>query len=291
MENTVTYLKRLLFAIGRQDKLHAKTLRKGMQEMRSYEYWRLVEVIQTYFTSNGIKVKEIADDYLHMINDMRIEGIKFVKTGEYSCKSEAEAYEKVYSNPEVMKYYMNALLISQVLWKHHFNAIQYFKRTLYAFANLLGVYRVLDVGAGSGLFSWTARSLGSTHIDILDLSETSLAMTKDILGTESIDYLHGDISKINTESRYELIILGEILEHLEDPTAMLKKVSEHLSERGMIFFTVPTNAPAIDHVFLFKTRGCVFKMVSDAGLGWVSMNTRVVDPQTCLISAFCIRKP
>ena len=194
--------------------------------------------------------------------------------------------------PEVMRYYMNALLISQLLWKHHFNMLRYFKRTLTAFIGSHGIYRVLDIGAGHGLFSWVVKTEKPDYsrIDIVDISDTSLEMTRRMVGEDNIHYLNFDISEINPELKYELIILGEVLEHLDDPIAMLKNVSSLLSERGMLFFTVPTNAPTIDHVYLFRSKEHVLRMINDAGLLWLTMHNERADEQTELIGAFCIKK-
>lgn len=60
---------------------------------------------------------------MKMINDMRVEGIYFKKHGKYSCLNQQQAYIHVYSREEVMEYYMNALLLSQILWLHHFKML------------------------------------------------------------------------------------------------------------------------------------------------------------------------
>lgn len=293
MENSVTYIKRLLATIGRQDKLHAKTLRRGMQEMRSVEYWRLVEIIQAYFTSKGIKVGHIANDYLHMVNDMRIEGVKFAKTGEYSCKSEAEAYEKVYSNPEVMRYYMNALLISQVLWRHHFEMLQYFCDITKKYGNQGEQEEIiLDIGAGHGLFSKTIINTMPRYkrIDVMDISEASLDMAHEFLGDDRIEYIHQDIKTCEPLYKYDIIIMGEILEHMDNPVKLLKHVSTLLANNGVIWLTVPTNAPAIDHVHLFKNAKDVAGMILDADLDIILAKIIDADSQTQLIGAFCVKR-
>jgi len=290
MESTVDFLKEVLRIIAEKDPFHMKTLKRQVSLGR--EFNELKEHICTYFETSGIEPSTVASDYLRMIGDMRREGGYFIQHDSYSCKNQAEAYQKVYSKPDVMRYYMNALLISQLLWKHHFNMLKYFRRTFDAFACYSLNYRVLDIGAGHGLFSWIikTRRPNCARIDIVDLSDASLEMTRKMVGEDDVHYLNQDISEINTELRYELIIIGEVLEHLDDPISVLKNISGLLSERGLLFFTVPTNAPAIDHVYLFRTKEDVLRMIDEAGLGWLSMYTAVADFQTQLIGAFCIKK-
>ncbi len=288
MENAVKFLRDILQEIKTQDPLHAKTLKHPISESKDYD--RLRNHIYSYFKRSGINAKTVAGDYLHMVGDMRREAGYFMLYDKYSCKNQQEAFKKVYSRPEVMRYYMNALLISQLLWIHHFNMLQYFKKTL-SISNKCDDYKVLDVGAGYALFSWIVKSKRPDFgkITILDVSDDSLEMAAKMLGRKQITYLNYGLFFLGHELEYDLIILGEILEHLDDPLATLRKAVSHLSERGMIFLTVPINAPAIDHVYLFRDRLAVLKMIKSAGLQWVSAHTEIVDNQTQLIGAFCIK--
>jgi len=290
MENTVDFLKEVLRIIGEQDPLHMRTLKR--QVSLGKEFNALKTHICTYFEASGINPHTVADDYLRMIGDMRREGGYFMLYDKYSCKNQAEAYEKVYSKPEIMRYYINALLISQLLWKHHFNMLRYFRQTLSAIAYRSDNFRVLDVGSGHGLFSWVIKTQVPSYgsIDILDISTTSLEMTRRMIGDEGISYLHTELSQANPVNKYELIILGEILEHMDDPIAMLQDAMKLLSSKGMIFFTVPTNAPAIDHVYLFRNKADVMKMIEQAGLTWITTKTERADSSTELIGALCIKK-
>jgi 2-polyprenyl-3-methyl-5-hydroxy-6-metoxy-1,4-benzoquinol methylase len=288
------FLQELLIEMDGRDALHSAQISKNISEIRSGsmgEFNKLLNLIFRYFKDTGVSGNRLANDYLRMVGDMRREQGYFMLYDKYSCKNQQEAYEKVYSQPEVMRYYMNALFITQLLWTQHFNMLQYFKKTLHI-SNKDDNYRVLDVGAGHGLFSWIVKSKlpDFGKIDILDLSVVSLTMTREIIGEEDTCFLNFKLSDLNPNLRYELIILGEILEHMDDPALILRQASRLLSDRGMIFLTVPTNAPAIDHVYLFQSKGDVLRMIDFAGLQYVDTHTETVDKQTQLIGAFCIKK-
>jgi len=292
MENSVTYIKRLLHAIGKRDKLHAKTLRRSMESMRGREYWRLAEIIQTYFINNGVKVKQLSEDYLHMVNDMRIEMKYFEQTGEYSCKNEKEAYGKVYSNPGVMGYYMNALLISQILWTHHFEILKRFTEQVVKYGGKGNGESILDIGSGHGLFSKIMKDNmpNIRFIDVVDISERSISMVKSFLGTDKVNYFTCDIMDFDRVGGYDIIILGEILEHLDNPLRVLKHAVSLLDRNGVIWITIPINAPAIDHVYLFDSPEMIDDLVESAGLNYLIENYEFVDGQTSIMSAFCIKK-
>jgi hypothetical protein len=52
--------------------------------------------------------------------------------------------------------------------------------------------------------------------------------------------LQEDIEKFTTDEKYDIVFMGEILEHLADPIKTLNKVKSFLSETGVIIFTIPT---------------------------------------------------
>ena len=75
-----------------------------------------------------------------------------------------------------------------------------------------------------------------------------------------------DIFDYEPDISYDFITLGEVLEHVEDPDKLLLKLKSLLSENGRIYITVPTNAPAIDHIFLFKNSNEIRDLIKSVGL-------------------------
>lgn len=276
VQDAFAFLIILQNEIKLKDKLHYKKIHMATKQLKesSPDFYReLLDIIKTYFTKENLSSQEIISDYLKMINDMRSESIYFFKNNKYRCESQAEANNLVYSKPEVMKYYMNALLISQVLWVHHFNTYLFFKKTLQDIFSENHKYSVLDVGPGHGLFSFIIKSNVKKimKLDIVDVSLTSLEMTKSIVGYDDIiNYYETDIFFFNKPGKYDLIILGEILEHLDDPKLILTKLKKHLKVKGFLWITTPTNSPALDHVYLFKTKSEVLSLIEETGLVIVS---------------------
>ena len=267
------FLEALVYEIEKKDKLHSKKIKGNISYIKenfSTQLDELLGLVKVYFENLELDAERVASDYLKMIKDMRTEGLYFYKYGKYRCDNQRIANEYVYSKPEVMSYYMNALLISQVMWKHHFNIFMYFQSYLKTLFKGQSKISILDIGPGHGFFSYLVKKEFPDYekIDIVDISDTSLEMTKKIIGydQEKITYNKTDIFDYDDSKKYDFIVLGEVLEHLDEPKEILIKLSNLLKSGGLLWITTPTNSPALDHVYLFKTKEEVLSLISDSGL-------------------------
>lgn len=298
------FLEQLMSEIATKDKLHYKKISGNIEFVHEHypaQFAELLSLVYNYYEGLKESPATIATDYLKMINDYRIDGLYFYRHGVYRCKNQAEAYEKVYSKSEIMAYYMNALLVSQIFWKHHFNIYIYFQEKLKSYFNADAQLAVLDVGPGHGFFSYLIKKKFPDYasMDLVDISETSLLMTKSIIGYDGgkINYYNKDIFDFDETKKYDFIVLGEILEHLDDPKSILIKLASLLKKDGVFWITTPTNSPAIDHVYLFKSKKDVFDLVQSAGLEIVDAGSFIaedVDEDTAdqkkitnLVGLFC----
>jgi 2-polyprenyl-3-methyl-5-hydroxy-6-metoxy-1,4-benzoquinol methylase len=301
------FLSQLILEIEQADSLHSKKLKKNLDQLlkdHKHEFNELLNLISQYFNSLNLTPSSIAKDYLRMVNDMRKEGVYFLKHGQYSCKNQSMAYNKVYSNKDIMSYYMNALLISQILWSHHFSMFIYFKKNLKNYFEKNAEINILDVGPGHGFFSYIVKTKFPRYnkLDIVDISESSLLVTERIIGhnEQRTAYHNADIFNFNSSNKYDLVLLGEVLEHLDNPLAILDKLSNMLSDNGLLWLTTPTNAPALDHVFLFSTKQEILDLVGLSKLEVIDSygcyaedldeETAIKNKVTCLIGAFCKKR-
>jgi 2-polyprenyl-3-methyl-5-hydroxy-6-metoxy-1,4-benzoquinol methylase len=65
---------------------------------------------------------------------------------------------------------------------------------------------------------------------------------------------------------YSCVVMGEVLEHVEDPGLFLRKVRQLSGPSTHIYITTCLNAPAIDHIFLFRRSAEVEELAGDSGL-------------------------
>lgn len=261
-------LNEILDTIAIKNPRHGKKLKRSLKDLEPSFYIHAAsffEKYQQFATNQGKSLEFGIDSYLRMVSDYVYEQLRFSQTGEYSCKSFADAYEKIYSKPEVMEYYMHGLIMSQFLWKHHYDMFRFFHENLSDYTANIKNY--LEVGGGHGFYLNEAIKLieGEVKYDLLDISESSINISKKFIDSPAVTYILKDIFDYETTEKYNFITVGEVLEHIEEPVELLKKIASLLTEDGHVFITTPTNAPAIDHIFLFHDEAHVEQIINEAG--------------------------
>jgi SAM-dependent methyltransferase len=95
--------------------------------------------------------------------------------------------------------------------------------------------KILDVGCGSGLLSKTLLDEGYsvTGIDN-DWKAVEIAKKKGINGFVA------DINDWQTDEKFDCIILGDVLEHIDDDRSIMRKVHAMLEPSGCIVVNVPS---------------------------------------------------
>lgn len=135
--------------------------------------------------------------------------------------------------------------------------------------------RVLDLGNAQLPNPYFARS-GATSVTGFDLREISVPEGYD-------SQLQGDVTKLESvfsETCFDVVIAGELIEHLEDPYNFLRQVRSVLTHRGRFVLSTPNplGFPVVfaelfrsrrwfytdDHVHYFLPRW-VFRMLERSG--------------------------
>ena len=197
---------------------------------------------------------EIANSFIKMSKDFLREEIRFRKTLEYRVKSATEANLRVYQNSEVMMYYMAGLYASYFLWPNHALIYDFFKSNISRRADT-----ILEIAPGHGLFTlFMASQFPDAKYHAVDISPTSLQLTELVYkqSTDSFSetkFLCSDFLEFSTDEKFDFIVMGEILEHVDNPLSFLTKVASLLSVSGRVFISTCTDSPSIDHVYHFKT--------------------------------------
>ena len=111
-----------------------------------------------------------------------------------------------------------------------------------------------------------SRSVQAWDVSSVSLQETSAAL--DRMGvSKPVALVEMDILTAKpSENRFDLIVISEVLEHLETPDAALRFLRSAIAEEGRIFINVPINSPSPDHLYLFSSPGDVATLIEDAGL-------------------------
>ena len=145
---------------------------------------------------------------------------------------------------------------------------------------------LLDVGSGLAVFPAAIKEAG-WRCTALDPDPRAAAHAREVAG---VDAMAADFMTIAADKlgRYDVITFNKVLEHLEDPVAMLQKASRHLRPGGFIYVEVPDEAAAaegpgreeffIEHYHVFSP-GSVQILARQSGLQ-VLASERLREPST-----------
>ncbi len=97
--------------------------------------------------------------------------------------------------------------------------------------------RVLDIGGGTGWLLDIIKNIDKrvvlTQIVDIDQDAGKSAIAKGHC------YYEGKLEDFNTNTRYDFILMLNLIEHVENPLAILQKVSAFLEEKGLVLIKTP----------------------------------------------------
>ncbi len=130
-----------------------------------------------------------------------------------------------------------------------------------------GWERILDIGCGDGLFFPRLREFGDVE---------GIEPSAELLNPTNPDrdriYVGPFDRNFHPGRQYSLILMLDVLEHLENPIEALRQVADLLQPDGMFLITVPafmalwTNHDVMNHHFTRYTKARLCKVIEDAGL-------------------------
>lgn len=136
--------------------------------------------------------------------------------------------------------------------------------------------RCLDVGCGTGEFMRLARARGY-QVTGVDVDEEAIQVARERDGLADAHALSVDeVVSDRWQRRFDVICLFDVLEHLEDPVAVIRRLGNLLAPGGSVVFTVPGSQrwpplfdPHVDsppHHLTLWTSQSVEKCISAANL-------------------------
>lgn len=97
---------------------------------------------------------------------------------------------------------------------------------------------ILEIGTGSGFFlDFAKESFPDSSFSGVEYDERLLAETA--LRAPFASLIQGNAENFNLASNYDLIVSFQVIEHLYNPSAMLKNVHSHLKPGGIFLVTTP----------------------------------------------------
>jgi len=197
---------------------------------------------------------------------------RFESAREYPAKTFAEAAEEVYLNDEYMHtQYLPGLLLSHYLWSHHYLQLQYFEHFFLPSLAAQAQPRFAEVGIGTGVYSRIALQVVPAAQGFgYDLSPVSVRFTRAHLEAFGLlgryDTGLRNVIEQPPEDQVSHVICVEVLEHLEDPVALLRGLKNMTTPDGKLFITAALNAANADHIYLYRNAEEVLVQAEEAGL-------------------------
>jgi 2-polyprenyl-6-hydroxyphenyl methylase / 3-demethylubiquinone-9 3-methyltransferase len=102
----------------------------------------------------------------------------------------------------------------------------------------LNKMKILDVGCGGGLVSEGMAKLGA-NVTGIDFIEENIKIAKKHSNKEKlkINYMVKNFEREKLSSQYDIIIIFEVLEHLENWKSFLKKIQLNLKPNGVLIIS------------------------------------------------------
>jgi len=121
--------------------------------------------------------------------------------------------------------------------EHHREVVDDFVRF---FSNRSSDLVILDVGCSAGFFLVLLRELGFQNLEGCDVAESFVAQARQKGLNCRVDNVFVERAERLSAKSYDVVMLMDILEHLENPVAALNAVRrELLKENGTLYVTVP----------------------------------------------------
>ena len=270
----IEYLKNKIFEKSPFQQKKLEDFFSKQDEKFNQDFELFLEEYIGYLNKNSLTIEYGIDAYLKMVSDMFKAQIKFMRTGKYPVTNTTEAIDNVYNDKTEMLSYMIGLALSQYLWSTHYEMFNHLKEELRKNAKEIKTY--LEIRPGHGLFLKHAIDIldEDTNMTAIDISPISLEVSKSIIEyfypNKNIKFINEDMLKLDLDSNCDFIVMGEVIEHVETPELLLKKISKLLSQNGKAFLSTCVNCPAIDHVYHFHTVDEIRDMFKRCGLKIVS---------------------
>jgi 2-polyprenyl-3-methyl-5-hydroxy-6-metoxy-1,4-benzoquinol methylase len=67
------------------------------------------------------------------------------------------------------------------------------------------------------------------------------------------------------EDTFDLIVLSEVLEHIEDPASVMRRLRDLVAPGGHVFVNTPLNSPSPDHIYLMEQPEDARRLLTETG--------------------------
>jgi 2-polyprenyl-3-methyl-5-hydroxy-6-metoxy-1,4-benzoquinol methylase len=106
----------------------------------------------------------------------------------------------------------------------------------------------LEIGIGGGEMLAAAMEMGY-NVDAVEICREDCEKVASVLG---IDIKWCDFLKFETTKKYDVIIMGDVLEHISEPVRALEKAKQLLNEDAVLWLSTPNYNSGFSRLMKFK---------------------------------------
>lgn len=259
-------VKGLIESIAAKLPFHSEYLQVSVANM-SQEEQAAFERLLAFYMASGQTVNSLTQAYSGFFKEVMKERAYFQKHHAYRYHTLAEVAGSIYNDHRYMDMYMIGLSFSLYLWPEALEIHRWFIQQIQGRSGK----RYLEIGPGHGENFVKAMELSDYRTyEAVDLSQASLDATRAYVhfalpDAENITYTLNDFLQFTDEEGYDAIVAGEVLEHVEQPEAFLRRIHALAHRDTFIYVSAAINSPAMDHIYRFHNKEEVFQMIQENG--------------------------
>jgi SAM-dependent methyltransferase len=84
---------------------------------------------------------------------------------------------------------------------------------------------VLDIGCGMGALAHSMAARAGARVTGIDLSEANIRKARERFAHPSVEYIHGDALKDLPGKRFDVVVMSNVLEHIERRVEFIRRVN------------------------------------------------------------------
>ena len=122
----------------------------------------------------------------------------------------------------------------------------YVRRELRALRKKFGIGQmsILDAGSGYGQYTYfMAKNMTPAIIDAIDVKEDWVSDCKEFFASKNyanVTFSIGDLTKLNVENRYDLIVCVDVMEHIVEDEQVFANYAKALRKGGFVVINTPS---------------------------------------------------
>lgn len=233
-------------------------------------------------------IERMADAFVGFSYDVNLAQARYEETGQYENKSYRECEERVYARDDTMSEYLMGIYLTNFLWAHHMEISLFFEDRF--LPGLASSSLLVEIAPGHGAWGlWALSGISDGRLTAFDVSPTAIEMAQAVARAANLEqranYRLLDALSIEPEAigAADACICSFLIEHLEEPEALLRVIGSVLRPKGTAFLTGALTAAQIDHIFEFRRESELVLLAERHGLRVTDL--RSVGPRRTLRNA------